>query len=62
MGEQLYSIGNVSKLTGISVQALRHYDSIDLVKPSYINEQTGYRYYSYNQLHIVDRIKYLRKL
>ncbi len=62
MSEQLYSIGRISELTGVSIQALRHYDSIGLIKPVYINENTGYRYYSYNQIQTVDRIKYLKKM
>lgn len=35
---------------------------MDLIKPIYIDEKTGYRYYSFNQFHIIDRIKYLQSL
>lgn len=35
---------------------------MDLVRPAVVNPQTGYRYYSYDQLHYIDRIKYLRNL
>lgn len=57
-----YSIGEVSRITGLSTQTLRYYDSIDLLKPEYTNEATGYRYYTFNQFHFIDRIKYLQKL
>jgi len=47
---------------GVSIQTLRYYNSIDLLQPEYTNPATGYRYYSVNQLHFIDRIKYLQKL
>lgn len=52
-----FSIGEMSKLHNISVQTLRHYEKIDLLKPSYTNEKTGYRYYSMKQFSTVDLIK-----
>ena len=58
---ELYSIGEVAKIMGVSIQTLRYYSSIDLLQPSYINPSTGYRYYNINQLHFIDRIKYLQK-
>ena len=38
------TVREVSKLTGVSVRALHHYDSIDLLKPTEVTE-TGYRLY-----------------
>ncbi len=60
--KDLYSIGEVAKIMGVSIQTLRYYSSIDLLHPEYTNPATGYRYYSVNQLHFIDRIKYLQKL
>jgi len=60
--KDLYSIGEVAKIMGVSIQTLRYYNSIDLLQPEYTNPATGYRYYSVNQLHFIDRIKYLQKL
>ena len=45
---------------GVSVQALRHYGKIGLLKPSYVNHETGYRYYTADQFHVIDRIRYLQ--
>lgn len=59
---KLYAIGEVSKIMGVSVQTLRYYANIKLVEPEYISPQTGYRYYSDEQFHFIDRIKYLQKL
>ena len=52
-----FSIGEMSKLHNISVQTLRHYDKIGLLKPSYINEKSRYRYYSAKHFVILDLIK-----
>ena len=55
-----YTIGETAKLLGVSTQTLRYYDREGILRPTYINEQTGYRFYSYNQFHTIDRIKYLQ--
>ncbi len=38
------TVKEVSKLTGVSVRALHHYDAIDLLKPTQVTE-AGYRLY-----------------
>lgn len=58
----MYSIGETAKLMGISVQTLRYYGKIQLVEPKYINPETKYRYYTEDQFHYIDRIKYLQSL
>lgn len=50
------SIGEVSKLKGVSVKSLRYYGDLGILTPAYINEQTGYRYYLMEQMVIVDLI------
>ncbi|MNX59420.1 Multidrug-efflux transporter 1 regulator [compost metagenome] len=51
--DQLYTIGQAAKICNISVQTLRFYDKINLVKPGETDPLTGYRYYSnLNLLHI----------
>lgn len=55
-----YSIGEMAKLNFISPHTLRYYDKIDLLKPSHINEETGYRYYSYKDFLFLDAIQYLQ--
>ena len=60
--KELYSIGEVSEIMGVSVQTLRYYSNINLILPKYVNPSTGYRYYSVDQFHFIDRIKYLQKL
>lgn len=60
--KKLYSIGEVSSLLGISSQTLRFYSNSGLIQPRHIDPQSGYRFYSYDQFHIIDRIKYLQSL
>lgn len=62
MKEKYYYIGEVSSLLDISTQTLRYYDKIGLVRPAKVNEQNGYRQYTYDQIHYIERIKYLQKL
>ncbi|MGN0179025.1 MAG: MerR family transcriptional regulator [Monoglobaceae bacterium] len=50
------SIGEVAKLKGITVKALRYYEKIGILNPAYINDETGYRYYSMQQMVILDFI------
>lgn len=60
MTKELYSIGETARLFGISTQTLRFYDRKGILSPVYTDPETGYRYYSYMQFHIIDRIKYLQ--
>ncbi|MEK4630202.1 MerR family transcriptional regulator [Solibacillus sp. FSL R7-0682] len=60
MEEKYYSIGEVAKLTNISIQTLRYYDQIDLFKPSHVDQKSNYRYYKESQLYYLDIIKSLK--
>ncbi|MCI4129557.1 MerR family transcriptional regulator [Bacillus haynesii] len=55
-----FSIGETAKINNVSIQALRHYDKIGLLKPSYVNEESGYRYYTLDQFIYLDIIKYAK--
>ncbi len=58
----MYSIGEFSKINRITTKTLRHYDCIGLFKPAQVDEWTGYRYYTLDQLHDIARILELRDL
>jgi DNA-binding transcriptional MerR regulator len=49
-GELLLSIGEFSKICGVSTKTLRYYDEIGLIHPDEVNAESGYRYYSIRQL------------
>lgn len=55
--ETYFLIGEISKLTNVPIQTLRYYDKMGLLKPSYINKQNSYRYYSLNQFIKIDLLK-----
>jgi effector-binding domain-containing protein len=46
----------------VSVKTLRYYDEIGLLRPGEIDRFTGYRYYSADQLHRLNRILALKDL
>jgi len=58
----LLPIGKMAELNHTSVQTLRYYDKIDLLKPLYVNEETNYRYYDIRQSAILDMIQYMKSL
>jgi DNA-binding transcriptional MerR regulator len=58
----MFSIGEFSRITGITVKALRHYHEEGLLAPSWIDEQTSYRYYNEDQIETARLIAFLRTL
>lgn len=46
----MLSSGQMSKICGVSVKTLRHYDKIGLLKPERTDAFTGYRYYEESQI------------
>jgi DNA-binding transcriptional MerR regulator len=56
------SIGEMAKLRGVTVDTLRHYDKIGLLKPFHIDPETGYRYYSISQYEVLGTIKELKSI
>ncbi len=57
----LISIGKFSRLTGLSIRALRLYNTESILEPSHIDPDTGYRYYTLEQIEIAEQIKLLRE-
>ena len=59
--EQLYTIGEVSKLCNVSAKALRFYDKIGMIAPDKISE-SGYRYYSLDTILSIPIVKYYKQM
>ena len=55
-----FSISQTAKIVGMTTETLRHYDRIDLVKPCKVDEWTGYRYYSQQEIVRLNTIKALQ--
>lgn len=58
----MFKIGEFSKLTRVTVKALRYYDAIGLLAPSAVDPLSGYRYYRAEQLPRLNRILALKDL
>ncbi|MGV0744067.1 MerR family transcriptional regulator [Mycolicibacterium sp. XJ870] len=56
------SIGDFSRMTQLSVKALRHYHEVGLLEPDRIDPTTGYRYYASEQLPTAQVVRRLRQL
>lgn len=56
------SIGRFSRLTGLSIHTLRHYDDLGLLRPARVDESSGYRRYTADQVTTAKRIQRLRFL
>ena len=58
----MFRIGQFSRLSQVSVKTLRYYDEIGLLKAARIDEFTGYRYYSMDQLPRLNMLLVLKDL
>ncbi len=52
----LLSIGELARIRDINVQSLRYYEKLGILIPAYINPESGYRYYSPDQIMVLDTI------
>ena len=57
-----YSIGEFSKVTGLSVKALRFYHEKGILNPSSVDEATGYRFYEAGKIEKARVIMRLRQM
>jgi DNA-binding transcriptional MerR regulator/effector-binding domain-containing protein len=56
------TVGDFSRMTHLSVKTLRHYHEVGLLAPAAVNPDTGYRYYSAEQIPAAQVIRRLRDL
>ena len=55
-------IGEFSRLMQVTVKTLRHYEQKELLIPNEVDEWTGYRYYSIDQMQKLNSIRQLQQL
>ena len=58
----MIKIGDFARLSQVSVVTLRYYDEVDLLKPVKVEPFSGYRFYSADQLPLLNRILALKDL
>lgn len=54
MRNNLLSIGEVARMKGVGIKALRYYERIGVLRPAYVDPDTGYRYYAFSQMPELD--------
>lgn len=60
--DHLLSIGEMAEANRVSIATLRLYDRMGLLKPSYRDTESNYRYYDIRQTSRLDIIRYLQNL
>jgi DNA-binding transcriptional MerR regulator len=58
----MYSIGEFSRISGLSIKALRLYHEKGILVPTKIDENSGYRYYDHKNVERARIIKHLREM
>lgn len=53
-----YSIGEISSLCCVPLSRLRYWDEIGIIKPCYVDEHSGYRYYDSSALLEINVLRY----
>ena len=60
--QELYSIGEVSRICNVPKKALRFYDKINIISPDYICEKSKYSTITGETLLLVPVIKYFKQM
>lgn len=58
----MFRIGQLASIYKISGKTLRYYDELGLLRPRYVDEATGYRYYTPDQLPVLNEIFLLKEM
>ena len=58
----MLKIRDFSRLAEVSMTTLRYYDEIGLLKPTHVDTETGYRFYTMDQLPYLHRILAFKEL
>ena len=57
----LYKIGLFAQMNHTTVKTLRFYEERGLLKPAYVDQENGYRYYTLNQMATLHQITALKQ-
>lgn len=62
MQDNLLPIGKMAEINQVTIATLRLYDKLGLLTPSYVDPNSGYRYYAIQQNARLDMIVYMKEL
>ena len=62
MSKMKLKIGEFSQMMQVTIKTLRHYEQKGLLLPDEVDEWTGYRYYSIDQMQKLQSIRDLQRL
>lgn len=60
--DNMVPIGRFSRMTRLSIKALRFYDEIGLLRPAWVDPSSSYRYYRLGQANQAEAIRILRSV
>ena len=60
MSKMKFKIGEFSQMMQVTIKTLRHYEQKGLLLPDEVDEWTGYRYYSIDQMQKLQSIRDLQ--
>lgn len=60
--DSLIPIGRFSRITRLSIRALRRYDEMGVLQPAWVDPSSGYRYYRLGQARDAEAVRILRGL
>lgn len=58
----MLKIGDFSKMSKVTIKALRYYEREKILIPKYVDKENGYRYYESSQLLEISRIIYYKQI
>lgn len=56
----MFKIGEFSKVSGLSIHTLYHYESLGILEPCHVDPSTNYRYYDAAQLVTINKVLALK--
>ena len=58
----MYKIGEFSILSKTTIKTLRYYEEEELLRPCFVDSNTGYRFYETSQISEISKIVLLREV
>ncbi len=58
----MFTIGEFSRITGLTIKALRLYHEKGIIEPRAVDERTGYRYYNHRDAEKARSVRLLKRL